>query len=177
MREGGRPPSRVANDRKLRLHVRRLHHLAFDPYDTIRCTQKAFGPIGIRVDVCSIQSINVPLKDLERFARIQGPYLFNTTDADRFEMYSRYGVQDLASVDVFLLARITPILNRDGTRPSRAHPRVKISKVIDAVTGRKSWPTGPDSPAFSCDGTAPRHRRPGAQRCINSAVSIPQYAF
>ena len=34
-------------DRKLRLHIRRLHHLAFDPYQTLRCTQQVFGPIGV----------------------------------------------------------------------------------------------------------------------------------
>lgn len=102
-------------DRKLRLHVRRLHHLAFDPFETLRCTQRVFGPVGIQVEVCSLESMQVPLKDVSRFAAVTEPYTWNSTNADRSEMYSRYGAQDLGSVTVFLISRIVPLVNPDGS--------------------------------------------------------------
>lgn len=102
-------------DRKLRIHIRRMHHQSYDWYHGLRCAQQVFGSIGVLVEVGSMQTANVPLLQVGRFAAIQGPWDWNTTDADRFAMYTQYGTQDLNSITVYLVHSLSPLTNRAGT--------------------------------------------------------------
>jgi hypothetical protein len=112
-------------DRVLRLHVRQVNHVAFDIHQSLQRAQRIYGKYGIFVQVSSIQGVQMPLRDVSRLSSVETECNANESSPEQAELFARFGVQDFASVTVFLVQ----------TLPVPAKPPRKQETAPDGCAG------------------------------------------
>jgi hypothetical protein len=112
-------------DRVLRLHCRQVNHTPDDIYLQIDRAQRIFGKYGIFLQVASIAALRMSNTDLTRLTSIVTECFADQSTAAQDDLYRRFGVQDLASVNAFFVQRL----------PVPAHPPLQQEDPLDGCAG------------------------------------------
>jgi hypothetical protein len=125
-------------DRLLRIHIR---NVAAGPYDLdqgMRCAQRVYGPCGVRVEIASLSSVSLPAETAKEVAHIDMACAPGEIAAKQNELFAWFGVQDFASVTVFLVSVLNGYPVNDPLRGCAMHsahrPAVYLSALAHAST-------------------------------------------
>lgn len=90
-------------DRLVSVHIRQLQAVDFDILGSVRCTQRVYGRYGIYFKVASLQSLHMTDAARTYFETLATSCIQGRTNVKRSSMFEQFGVQDLASITVFLI--------------------------------------------------------------------------